>query len=168
MRRVANVNGLLHYQEERNLRKATEEEKLAVAAESEAGRILIRSFNKCESLMKKIEEVQQKLQLSQTTKNDSKLTKQLRLEVEFRKQAYGDCLARIACPELWNRYNYCWSNAVGMLPADQLKSWHQQGLLDIVCLKERIALESEIGSLVSSSMQAADFSKLQQDEWNDL
>jgi hypothetical protein len=166
MRRVANVNGVLHYQEERKLRAITPSEKEGIAAESESGRILMRSMDKCSDLMKNIEDAQQKLQLSQT-KNDSKLAKQLRLETEFRKQVYADCLAKVTCPELWNRYNYCWSNAVGLLSADQLRSWHQQGLLDIVCLKERHALEREIGSLVSNSMQAADFSKSDAEEWND-
>jgi hypothetical protein len=65
-----------------------------------------------------------------------------------------DCLAYMTCPERWKQYKNCWDENVGSLTQDELQTWHDQGVLDLVCGRERAGLERGVGGIVSSAVQA--------------
>lgn len=111
-------------------------------AETEAGRQLARALANCEGLKQKARE-------HAMSQNSKHLAKESALK-------YLDCLSYMSCPDRWARYTQCWTNISG-LPPGHLRELQSKAGLEVVCQKERRALECCIGNLVSETVRSSAF-----------
>jgi hypothetical protein len=167
MKPVAKIDGLLQFIKDVPSRMSLEEQRAMSA--SQAGRVLAGAVVRCERHSKEMREARAKLQQSSSESYSptAKEISALKRDAFLKRRKYVDCLAYMTCPERWNQYKNCWDEIVGSLTLDKLQTWHDQGVLDVVCGPERAALERGVGRVVSSAVQAGASASYEQytDTW---
>lgn len=137
----AKTDGLFGLVSELKNDQYTNDEQQIMAADA-AGQRLARSLSKCEGLKQKAREYG----------GDDDKSKQVRKEAAYK---YVDCLSYMSCPVRWKEYTSCWTN-LSKLGSAQLNDLRSKGGLEVVCQKERHALERCVGHLVAETVRAAD------------
>jgi len=167
MKPPAKIDGLLQLKKDLSECFTLEEQKDVWA--SEAGQKIGQAFHRCEGHSRQWLDAQQKLMAFVATKGDEhqKTNSQeilaLKREAVLKKFKYVDCLAYMTCPRRWSQYTSCWVQTVGNLSPKQLRTYKEQGALELICRAPRDSLERGIGELVSSAVQAGDSSAIEED-----
>lgn len=124
----------------------TPEERNAIL-ESPQGHRIAEALGRCEGVNKQMRKIRNDWMQDRENKG-------LRKKLAEEKIKYIECLTYIACPSRWKMYSQCWSN-LNQLDINHLRRLEHFGP-DLACKYERQILEQCIGSLVASSIEAAD------------
>jgi len=141
----AKIDGLLHFVADmRHDRYTSDEQRLM--RETQSGRLLARALTKCEGLKEKAREESSSALKTQNVKSIQGAEESI--------LKYLDCLAFMTCRDRWIQYTQCWTN-LSSLPLAQPKGMHSTGGFEMLCQKERHALERCVGNLVSETVRAS-------------